>query len=210
MPGATDEYICAAVRDFLKISVLLTKHIRFPSRPGNACELYRGIPVQHFFTPLSRTACMLVSLTGVLVAGVAAAHHSAAGYDFSRTESSQATIKEFRWGAPHSSIVITIKGANGRPEDIALASAAPTTFVRQGFKPKDFHIGDKIEIAWHPTKNGNPGGILETMKLGDGRVFKETEFSSQAASPQLNQTRSKAPEKAGAAPGQGPEPAPGQ
>lgn len=153
---------------------------------------------------------MLVSLAGVLVAGVAAAHHSAAGYDFNKTESAQATIKEFRWGAPHSSIVITIKGATGRPEDVALASAAPTTFVRQGFKPKDFRIGDKVEITWHPTRNGNPGGILDTMKLRDGRVFKETEFSSQTASSQLDQTRSKAPEKAGAAPGQGLEPAPGQ
>lgn len=159
---------------------------------------------------LSRKAFLLVPLVGLLVAGGAAAHHSAAGYDFNKTESAQATIKEFRWGAPHSSIVITIKGANGRPEDVALASAAPTSFVRQGFKPKDFRIGDKVEIAWHPTKNGNPGGILETMKLGDGRVFKETEFSSQAASPQLDQTRSSGPEKAEAVPSLGPASAPAQ
>ena len=43
------------------------------------------------------------------------AHHSAAGYDLSKTLSAQATLKEFRWSAPHSAAVFTIKGPDGKP-----------------------------------------------------------------------------------------------
>jgi len=77
-------------------------------------------------------------------------HHSAAGYDLSKTLSAQATLKEFRWSAPHSAAVFTIKGPDGKPEDMTVASGSPAMFVKQGFMPKDFQIGDKMEISWHP------------------------------------------------------------
>ena len=34
------------------------------------------------------------------------AHHSFNAYDMSKTESASGSIKEFRWGAPHSSMVL--------------------------------------------------------------------------------------------------------
>jgi len=112
------------------------------------------------------------------IAGPVSAHHSFAGYDMKKNLSAQATIKEFRWGAPHSSAVFTIKSPDGKPENITVAAAAPTAFVKQGFKPKDFRVGDKVEIMWHPTRAGTPGGIIAQIKLPDGRTFKETEFQT--------------------------------
>jgi len=53
------------------------------------------------------------------------AHHSAAGYDMKKTETAQATIKEFRWGAPHSAAVFTIKGPKGELQELNTSSAAP-------------------------------------------------------------------------------------
>ena len=120
---------------------------------------------------------------GMLLLAISApisAHHSAAGYDMSKTLSAPATIKEFRWGAPHSAAVFVIKGADGKPQELNVASATPATFVKQGFKPRDFKVGDKVEITWHPSKSGNLGGSLDSMKLPDGRTFKETEFAPGA------------------------------
>ena len=117
----------------------------------------------------------LGTLFAMAAAAPVAAHHSFAGYDMKKTVSAQATIKEFRWGAPHSAAVFTIKGADGKPQNINVASASPAAFIRQGFKPKDFRVGDKVEITWNPTRNGASGGILASMKLPDGRVFAETE-----------------------------------
>jgi hypothetical protein len=119
-----------------------------------------------------------VGWSAILAAGLAAplsAHHSFAGYDMSKTISAPATLKEFRWGAPHSMVVLTIKGADGNPRDITLASASPVALARQGFKPRDFKLGDKMEVTWNPSKSGALGGQIKSMKLQDGRKFTEAE-----------------------------------
>lgn len=103
------------------------------------------------------------------------AHHSFAGYDLTKTNHAQATIKEFRWGAPHSSAVFVITTANGGQQQITVASSSPSAFVKQGFKPKDFKAGDKVELSWHPTRSGQPGGFMASISFADGRVFKDTE-----------------------------------
>ena len=110
------------------------------------------------------------------IAGPAAAHHSAAGYDMAKTLSADATLKEFRWGAPHSAVVFAIKGADGKAQDVTMASATPGAFARQGFKPRDFKVGDKMKITWHPSKSGAVGGTLATITLPDGRKFGDAEF----------------------------------
>jgi len=107
------------------------------------------------------------------------AHHSAAGYDMTKTETAQATIKEFRWGAPHSTAIFVFKGPKGEPQEIVTSSAAPAMFIKQGFKPKDFKVGDKVEIAWHPIRSGALGGILSKIKFDDGREFNDQEAAAQ-------------------------------
>jgi hypothetical protein len=119
----------------------------------------------------------------ILAAGGAApvsAHHSFSGYDMSKTLSAPATLKEFRWGAPHSGVVFVIKGPDGKPQEVSMASASPAAFAKQGFKPRDFKVGDKMQITWHPSKSGAVGGTLATMKLPDGRKFGDTEFGAGA------------------------------
>jgi hypothetical protein len=110
------------------------------------------------------------------MAAPVSAHHSAAGYDLTKTLSAEATLKEFRWSAPHSAVVFVIKGADGKPQEVSMASASPASLIRQGFKPRDFKPGEKMKITWHPSKNGAIGGTLKTMKLSDGRSFNDEEF----------------------------------
>lgn len=116
----------------------------------------------------------------MLMAAPVFAHHSFAGYDMARTLSAPATIKEFRWGAPHSAAVFTIKNPDGKTQDINVGSAAPAMFLKQGFQPKDFKAGVKVQLTWHPTKSGKPGGITQSITLPDGRTFKDQEAFSQA------------------------------
>ena len=103
------------------------------------------------------------------------AHHSFAGYDMTKTLTAEATLKEFRWGAPHSSAVFMIKGPDGKAEEMTVAAAGPSMFFKQGFKPRDFQVGDKMEISWHPSTSGHIGGMLAGMKLPNGHVFKDAE-----------------------------------
>jgi hypothetical protein len=123
------------------------------------------------------------SAVAALVSGMVAlpvsAHHSASGYDMKKTQTAPATIKEFRWGAPHSAAIFMIKGPKGEPQELPASSAAPASFLKKGFKPRDFKVGDKVEIAWHPTFSGAPGGILVSIKFADGRVYSDPEFEAQ-------------------------------
>jgi hypothetical protein len=41
-----------------------------------------------------------------------------------------------------------------------------------GSKPKDFRVGTKVTLSWHPNRNGLPGGELTEVKLEDGRTLK--------------------------------------
>jgi Family of unknown function (DUF6152) len=133
---------------------------------------------KHAMGPVSFFGSMLVAMAMALPV---AAHHSFAGYDMTKTLTAKATIKEFRWGAPHSAVVFVTKGPDGKPQEITVQSGAPTMFVKQGFQPKDIRSGDKVDIAWHPTRNGAPGGALASMKLPDGRTFKDNEFAQATA-----------------------------
>lgn len=105
----------------------------------------------------------------------AAAHHSFAVYDLTQTKTAAATIKEFNFGAPHSTATFTIKGSDGKSQNLTLQGAAPSALSRAGFKPRDFSKGTQVEISWHPVRTGGPEGAMITLKLADGRVFNDQE-----------------------------------
>ena len=126
---------------------------------------------------MNRFTALAITAAAVVIAGPAAAHHSFAMYDMSKTESAPGTIKEFRWGAPHSSVLVTIRTKDGKQRDISLLSGSPLAFNKQGFTPKSIKVGDKIQLTWHPNRNGSFGGVAGTMKFQDGRVYTESEIA---------------------------------
>ena len=134
----------------------------------------------------SKLVLKTVAGLSIAVAGLATAHHSYALYDMTKTLSAKAVIKDFHWGAPHSSASFMVKDAAGLDQILTLQGAAPARMARAGFNPKDMHRGIKVEIAWHPLRNG-AGGTLMTIKFPDGRIYKDDEYDftreAQAAPP---------------------------
>ena len=84
------------------------------------------------YRSLLRFACIPVLV--VLAAMPAFAHHSFNAYDMSKSMPMSGTIKEFRWGAPHSSMVLMYMDKAGQPAQMAITSGSPLTFLRQGFQ----------------------------------------------------------------------------
>jgi hypothetical protein len=101
----------------------------------------------------------------------ALAHHSFAAYDQAVTKSVTGTLKEFDWNAPHSSMTVAFIDANGKADEVSVTTGAPATISGQGFKPRDFKVGQKATMTWHPNRNGVPGGELVDFTLEDGRVL---------------------------------------
>lgn len=132
---------------------------------------------------IARRLGLSTLVVAVLAAAPAVAHHSFAAYDMSKTASVSGTIKEFRWGAPHSSMVVIYMDRGGKPGQMSIISGSPLMFSKQGFKPRDFKSGDKVKLVYHPNVNGTPGGALASLTTKDGRTYSDTEASGAAPSP---------------------------
>ena len=124
---------------------------------------------------------LALSAAAILAAGPALAHHSFNAYDMSKVETVSGSIKEFRWGAPHSSMVLVFLDKDGKEQTMSVISGSPLMFAKQGFAPRDFHRGDKVTVTYHPNISGGQGGALSTLTLPDGKTFNDGEATAVAA-----------------------------
>lgn len=121
-------------------------------------------------------SALLCATLACAVAVPASAHHSFAAYDLAVTKAVSGTLREFDWNAPHSAVTVAYQGADGKPSEITVITTAPNMIVRQGFNAKDFKAGQKVDLTWHPNRNGLEGGELVELKLEDGRSLKGATF----------------------------------
>ena len=128
--------------------------------------------------PVARRMGLSLAAFAVLAAAPAFAHHSFNAYDMSKTESASGVLKEFRWGAPHSSLVLVFLDKSGKQQTMSVVSGSPLMFSKQGFAPRDFHRGDKVSLTYHHNTGGGLGGALATMTLPNGRTFKDSEAAA--------------------------------
>ena len=128
--------------------------------------------------PVFHRLGLSVTAIAAFAAAPAFAHHSFNAYDMSRTETVSGSIKEFRWGAPHSSMVVIYLDKGGKQQTMSVTSGSPLAFSKQGFAPRDFHRGDKVTVTYHPNTAGTPGGALASMTLPNGRTFKDSEAAA--------------------------------
>jgi Family of unknown function (DUF6152) len=135
------------------------------TRPTIGSSVLRQRSVVAFASVVTWWACL----------GPAEAHHSFAAYDMTKNETAKATIKDVRWAAPHSALVFVLMEPGGHARELTTITSPPATYLKQGIPPKSLHVGDKVEITWHPNINGSAGGALEIMKLADGRTFTDME-----------------------------------
>ena len=121
---------------------------------------------------------LCIAAGAALAVAPAFAHHSFNAYDMSKTETVSGTIKEFRWGAPHSSMVLIYLDKSGKEQTMSIVSGSPLMFSKQGFAPRDFHRGDKVTVTYHPNTSGGSGGALASMTLPDGKIYKDAEVAA--------------------------------
>ena len=119
----------------------------------------------------TNTKLGLIGLAGlaVLVSGTPLlAHHAFSAFDMSKTITVSGVVKEFQWINPHSWIQMMVTDASGNAVEWSIEMGAPSSLVRQGWKPKTLKPGDQVTVVTHPLRDGRPGGSLVSATLADG------------------------------------------
>jgi len=112
--------------------------------------------------------------TAALLLGVglpAAAHHSFAIFEHSKTLTLKGTVQSFQWTNPHGYIDLEV--ADGPPgiDRYTLELTSINMLRRAGWKSSDVNVGDKVTAIVAPLMNGQQGGLLLELKMEDGRTL---------------------------------------
>ena len=121
---------------------------------------------------MTKTTPVLALSFLLLSASVPAlAHHSAARFDFSiRDVKWEGTIKEFKAENPHTHIVLTVHDNKGT-RDVSFEAHSLNNIYRNGWRPGEVKVGDKVTLVTSPRKDGVDGGYVLSVILPDGRKF---------------------------------------
>ncbi|WP_305098428.1 DUF6152 family protein [Croceibacterium aestuarii] len=117
---------------------------------------------------MNRTILALAAAATLGFTAHAAAHHSAAIFDFRNPVTLKGTVKAIKVVNPHTHMVLTITDAKGT-RDWDFEGHSASNFYRAGFTRGSVKAGDKISITIAPLRDGHDGGYIVafTTPAGD-------------------------------------------
>jgi hypothetical protein len=121
------------------------------------------------------------ALACVAAATPVAAHHSYAEFDTNAKMTVKGTVKEFQWTNPHSWLLVMAPNAKGEQEQWAVELNSVSLLAARGWKPKTVVPGDKVEITFHPMRNGSNAGSYMAIKLPNGKTMGDADRLGTAA-----------------------------
>jgi hypothetical protein len=101
---------------------------------------------------------MLLTGAALALALPAAAHHSFAMFDQSRSVTLHGIVKDFRWSNPHVFIQLLTEGEAGSPSEWSIEMTSPEHLSRVGWRPGTLKPGDKVTLVIHPMRDITKGG----------------------------------------------------
>ena len=99
----------------------------------------------------------------------AAAHHSFALFDMTKSVMLEGTVKRFEWTNPHSWIYLNVTGPQNVSDEWTIELPAAGALAREGWNATYLKAGDRIVVRINPLKDGKKGGSLESFTPGTPR-----------------------------------------
>jgi hypothetical protein len=111
----------------------------------------------------------------------APAHHSNSAYQVDEIVTLTGTVKEWRWMNPHTWLVMSVEGADGKTVEWAVEGRPPGILGRAGWSSTSLSPGERVTVHASPAKNGDPEGIIARVTKADGTVLgNQPNFSREA------------------------------
>ena len=119
--------------------------------------------------PLRAAWWTAAALAGTMAAVVpAAAHHSFAMFEPTKTLTLKGTIKNFQWTNPHVIIWVLVQPEDGSAaQEWSLETTSPGVLTRAGWTRTSLKPGDKVSVVFSPLRDGSRGGALNSATLLD-------------------------------------------
>ena len=105
----------------------------------------------------------------VFWAMAAAAHHSAAQFDFTKRVTIQGVVKQFLVTNPHTEAIVEVSDAKGT-RDVHFEGHSASHFFRAGYTRDMVKAGDKIAILIAPRRDGGDGGFIQAFTVNGHTV----------------------------------------
>jgi len=122
-----------------------------------------------------RAFSIKVVLCGLLLVATVVplvAHHSGAMFDDKKTVTLTGVVKEFQFTNPHSWLLVSVKGADGKVTVWGFEAEGPSTLTRAGIRISDFLPGTPITITGNPMRDGRPAAAwIKAVRMTDKKEF---------------------------------------
>lgn len=127
---------------------------------------------------MTRNILPLVTLqfAALALVGIAApadAHHSFAMFDSKKMSVVKGTVSKVEWRNPHVYIYVHGSEGNGEAKEYTIEGGSINILSRSGWKANTVKAGEEIAVSFHPMRDGQPGGLLDSVTLPNGTVMKQ-------------------------------------
>jgi uncharacterized protein DUF6152 len=123
-------------------------------------------------------ALLTISLAGLVLGGPLSAHHSIqAQFDINKHVTVSGSIAKVEFINPHSYLTVNVKDADGKIIKWAFEMAAAAQLRAKGMSRADrggLKPGDEVTVVALAARDGSNSGLLQELKMADGREFKFT------------------------------------
>lgn len=122
-------------------------------------------------------ALVAVSVCSLAVAGLSAHHSIQAQFDINKHITVSGTVARVEFINPHSYLTVNVKDADGKVTRWAFEMAAAGQLRRAGLSRADrggLKAGDEVTVIALAARDGSNTGLLQELKMADGREFKFT------------------------------------
>ena len=113
---------------------------------------------------MTKTAFRLAGILAIPLATPAVAHHAFAMFDQTRVSYVSGTVRHFAFANPHGVLHIAAASERGQVSTWTFEGGSVQQLTAQGWSPQTIRVGERVEVGFHPMRDGSRRGQLVSLR----------------------------------------------